>query len=65
MIPHIRVAASSDLKEFTGKDRYEDRDRSWVTKVKTAFIQHQAPDSEKCLVMEVYWWARHRIGTDK
>ena len=36
VIPYIRVSASSDLKEFNGR---EDRARSWVTKVKTAFIR--------------------------
>ena len=50
VIPHIRVSASSDLKEFHGRDIDEDRARSWVTKVKTAFLRDQAPDSEKCLV---------------
>ena len=32
VIPHIRVPASSDLKEFTGKDHDEDRARSWSAK---------------------------------
>ena len=45
VIPHIRVSASSDLKEFNGRDHDEDR-----AKVKTAFIRDQAPDSEKCLI---------------
>ncbi|CAI5716895.1 unnamed protein product [Peronospora effusa] len=50
VVPHIRVSASSDLKEFSGRDHDEDRARSWSTKVKTAFLRNQAPDSEKCLI---------------
>ncbi|CAI5706521.1 unnamed protein product [Peronospora effusa] len=50
VVPHIRVSASSDLKEFSGRDHDEDRARSWSTKVKTAFLRDQAPDSEKCLI---------------
>ncbi|GMF29864.1 unnamed protein product [Phytophthora lilii] len=46
----IRVSAISDLKEFTGKDHDEDRARTWISKVKSAFIRDQAPDDEKCLV---------------
>ena len=46
----IRVSAISDLKEFAGKDRDEDRAISWIGKVKSAFLRDQAPDSEKCIV---------------
>ncbi|KAE9307716.1 hypothetical protein PF008_g21164 [Phytophthora fragariae] len=46
----LRVSAMSELKEFSGKDGDEDRARSWVGKVKSAFIRDQAPDEEKCLV---------------
>ena len=63
VIPHIRVSASSDLKEFHGRDNDEDRARSWVTKVKTAFLRDQAPDSESSLSSEVCSLAPHRIGT--
>ncbi|GMF58132.1 unnamed protein product [Phytophthora fragariaefolia] len=48
--PRIRVSAMSELKEFAGKDGDEDRARSWLGKVKSAFIRDQAPDQEKCLV---------------
>ena len=48
VIPHIRVSASSDLKEFNGRDHDEDHARSWSAKVKTAFVRDQAPDIEKC-----------------
>ncbi|GMF41604.1 unnamed protein product [Phytophthora fragariaefolia] len=48
--PRIRVSAISALKEFSGKVNDEDRARSWLVKVKSAFIRDQAPDSEKCLV---------------
>jgi hypothetical protein len=40
----------ADLKEFNGKDRYEDRARSWISKAKSAFSLDQYPDEEKCLV---------------
>ena len=46
----IRMSAIADLKEFTGRDTDEDRARSWVSKVKSAFLRDQAPDAEKCLV---------------
>ncbi|OWY91878.1 hypothetical protein PHMEG_00039353, partial [Phytophthora megakarya] len=47
--PRIRVSAISELKEYSGKDHDEDRARSWLGKVKSAFVRDQAPDSEKCL----------------
>ena len=40
----------SDLKELSGKDNDEDRERNWIGKVKSAFLRDQAPYSEKCLV---------------
>ncbi|KAH7460378.1 uncharacterized protein KRP23_14746 [Phytophthora ramorum] len=46
----IKVSAISELKEFSGKDNDEDRARGWLSKMKSAFIRDQAPDSEKCLV---------------
>ena len=39
-----------DLKEFTCKDRDEDKARSWISKVKSAFLRDQAPDEEKCFM---------------
>ncbi|GMF46701.1 unnamed protein product [Phytophthora fragariaefolia] len=48
--PRIRVSAMSGLKEVAGKDGDEDRARSWLGKVKSAFIRDQAPDQDKCLV---------------
>ncbi|GMF53898.1 unnamed protein product [Phytophthora fragariaefolia] len=48
--PRIRVSAMSEREEFAGKDGDEDRARSWLGKVKSAFIRDQAPDQEKCLV---------------
>ena len=50
MIPRIKLAATSDLKEFHGRNQDEDRARSWLSTVKTAFARDQAPDDEKCLV---------------
>ena len=49
---HIRVSATTELKEFSGKDRYKDRARSWISKVKSAFLRDHAPDKGKCLVLE-------------
>ncbi|POM60902.1 hypothetical protein PHPALM_30180 [Phytophthora palmivora] len=48
--PRIRVSAISELKEFSGKENDEDRARSWLVKVKSAFVRDQALDGEKCLV---------------
>ena len=50
MIPRIKLAATSDLKEFHGRDQDEDRARTWLSTVKTAFTRDQAPDDEKCRV---------------
>ncbi|CAI5725209.1 unnamed protein product [Peronospora effusa] len=64
VVPHIRVLASSDLKEFSGRDHDEDRARSWSTKVKTSFLRDQAPDSEKCLILGPCSQVQLRIGID-
>jgi hypothetical protein len=50
MAPRIRVSAISELKEFSGMDGDEERARSWISKVKSAFVRDQALDSEKCTV---------------
>ena len=44
------MSAIADMKIFNGKDRDEDRARSWISKVKSAYLRDQAPDEEKCLV---------------
>ncbi|POM69128.1 Hypothetical protein PHPALM_14617 [Phytophthora palmivora] len=46
--PRIRVSAISELKELSGKENEEDRARSRLGKVKSAFVRDQALDSEKC-----------------
>lgn len=46
----IRMSAIADLEEFNGRDKDEDRARSWISKAKSAFLRDQAPDEEKCLV---------------
>lgn len=46
VIPHIRLSASSDLKEFHGRDQDEDRAQSWSSKVKIAFVRDQGSDAE-------------------
>ena len=38
------------LKELNGRGRDEDCARSWVSKVKSAFLRGHIPDEEKCLV---------------
>ncbi|OWY97626.1 LOW QUALITY PROTEIN: hypothetical protein PHMEG_00031798 [Phytophthora megakarya] len=50
VISRVRMSAISELKEFSGRDTDEDRARSWLGKLKSAFIRDQAPDSEKCIV---------------
>ncbi|KAG6619547.1 reverse transcriptase [Phytophthora cinnamomi] len=44
--PRIRVSAMFEQNEFSGKDGDEDRARSWISKVKSAFVRDQAPDEE-------------------
>ena len=39
-----------ELNIFSGKDRDEDKARSWISKVKSAFLRDPAPDEENCLV---------------
>ena len=46
----VLVSAMTELKEFSGKDRDEDRARSWISKVKSAFLRDQVSDEEKCWV---------------
>ena len=41
-----------ELKKFNGRDRDEDRARSWISKVKSAFLRDQIPDEEKYLVFD-------------
>ncbi|KAE9282870.1 hypothetical protein PR003_g27290, partial [Phytophthora rubi] len=48
-VQRVKISAISDLKEFTGKDRDEERARGWISKVKSAFTRDQATDEEKCL----------------
>ena len=50
MVPRIKLSATSDLKEFHGRDQDEDRACGWLATVKTAFTRDQAPNEEKCLV---------------
>ncbi|KAE8988836.1 hypothetical protein PR002_g21634 [Phytophthora rubi] len=50
-VQRIKISAISDLKEFTGKDRDEERARGWISKVKSAFTRDQATGEEKCLIV--------------
>ena len=58
----IWMSAISDLKEFNEKYRDEDRARSWISKVKSAFIRDQAPDEEKCRMFGDLLTGPHRTG---
>ncbi|KAG2762728.1 hypothetical protein Pcac1_g25493 [Phytophthora cactorum] len=49
VIQRVRISAMSDLKEFTGRDRMMSGARSWLSKVKSAFLRDQASDDDKCL----------------
>ncbi|OWY91069.1 hypothetical protein PHMEG_00040508, partial [Phytophthora megakarya] len=46
-----RSSRNTDIHFYSGKDQDEDRARSWLGKVKSAFVRDQAPDSEKCLML--------------
>ncbi|OWZ13204.1 hypothetical protein PHMEG_00013519 [Phytophthora megakarya] len=45
----VRISVISDQKEFSGKDIDEDRARTWIGKVTSAFRRDQATEEEKCL----------------
>ena len=51
MNPSIKLSATSDHKEFNGRNLNEDEANSWVNTMKTAFTRDQAPDGEKCLFL--------------
>uniref|UniRef100_A0AAV1UTR4 Uncharacterized protein n=1 Tax=Peronospora matthiolae TaxID=2874970 RepID=A0AAV1UTR4_9STRA len=55
----IRMPAFAELKDLSGRDHDDNRARSWVQKVKSAFLRDQAPDSDKCLV----WRLANRPST--
>ena len=40
----IRMSAMAELKEFSGREKNEERDRNWISKVKSAFLRDQAPE---------------------
>ena len=47
----IRMSAMAEMKEFSGREKNEERARNWISKVKSAFLRDQAPEVEKCLVL--------------
>uniref|UniRef100_M4B7T3 Uncharacterized protein n=1 Tax=Hyaloperonospora arabidopsidis (strain Emoy2) TaxID=559515 RepID=M4B7T3_HYAAE len=55
-LKRIHVSAMKELKEFSGKDRGEDQARSWISKVKSAFLRDQG---KGCLDRQ-YYIARKR-----
>ena len=59
----IRLSAITELKVCNGKDRDEDKARSWIIKVKSAFLHDQEPDEEKCLVFGDLLIGPARTGT--
>ncbi|KAG3105924.1 hypothetical protein PI125_g13343 [Phytophthora idaei] len=65
VIQGVRISAMSDLKEFTGSVQDEDRARSWLSKVKSAFLRDQAPDEEKCLTFVGYYRQLSRSTRNK
>ena len=46
----IRFSVIGELNGFNGRDRDEDRARSWISKVKSESLRDQIPGEEKCLV---------------
>ncbi|ETP54559.1 hypothetical protein F442_00762 [Phytophthora nicotianae P10297] len=48
--PRIRVSAMSEMKAFLGKDGDEDRARSWLSKVKSAFLSRTTRSTWKDLL---------------
>ena len=46
----IKASVNSPLKEFSGKGRDEDWARSWIGKVRSAFVREQITGEEKCSV---------------
>ena len=53
MVPRILMSVIADPKELNGKDRDEDRAWNWISKVRSLFLQDQAPGEENCLVFGV------------
>ena len=46
----IRMDAMAELNKFSGQEKNEEWARSWISKVKSAFLRDQAQEVEKCLV---------------
>ena len=49
-ITRVRMSATSELKDFTGRDADEDQARGWLSKTKSAFLRDRTSDYEKCLI---------------
>ena len=43
------MSGMAELKEFSGREKNEERARHWISKVKSALLRDQAPEVEKCL----------------
>ena len=50
----IRFSVIVDLKQFNGRDRDEDRARSWISKVKLEPPSDQIPDEENAWCSVIY-----------
>ena len=44
------MSALAELKEFSGREKNEERATNWISKVKSAFLRDQVPEVEKSLV---------------
>ena len=45
-----QILSVRQLKESAGREKNEERAKTWISKVKAAFLRDQAPDAERCLV---------------
>uniref|UniRef100_A0AAV1UWB4 Retrotransposon gag domain-containing protein n=1 Tax=Peronospora matthiolae TaxID=2874970 RepID=A0AAV1UWB4_9STRA len=45
------MSAITEMKEFSGREKKEERARNWISKVKSALLRDQVPEVEKCLVL--------------
>ena len=41
----IRMSTMAELKEFTGREKNEERSRNGISKVKLVFLRDQAPEA--------------------
>ena len=68
----LRLSTVSDLKEFNERDRDDDRARSCIGKIKSAFLRDQTEDPENCLILSDlltgparYWYGQLSRSTHR